>query len=102
MHIYRIQDKTGRGPFRPGFTIKWIEGREDMGNLEPWFTEWPEFNVQEEMNVDEHCGCGCMTLEQLRRWFTETEYNKLRTLGFRAVKMNVDRILRSSEKCVRS
>jgi len=98
MHIYRVQDKDGRGPWRPGLSIKWVEDRPDHDNLKPYMMEWPEFNAHAEINNDEHCGCGCTTVEQLRRWFTETEYNRLRILGFKAVKMNADRILRSSEK----
>lgn len=97
MHIYRIQDDKGRGPFKPGFTIKWNEGREDMANLEPFYCEWPGFDPVAEKEPDEHVGCGCTSLEQLRRWFTETEYNRLRILGFKAVRLDVDRYLRSSE-----
>ena len=45
-----------------------------------------------------HMGCGCRTVEQLRRWFTATEYEKLATLGFQAVRMRVGRILAESDK----
>ncbi len=101
MHIYRVQDKDGRGPWKPGFSIKWVEDRTDHDNLKPYITEWPEFNIHAEIMPDEHCGCGCLTLEQLKRWFTETEYNRLRIMGYRAVKLKANRILRSSEKqCV--
>lgn len=101
MHIYRVQDKQGRGPFRPGITDKWIEMRPDHENLVPFFEEWKGFDPCCEAKQNEHLGVGCMTLEQLRRWFTETEYNRLRILGYRAVKVRADRILRSSDKqCV--
>lgn len=48
-----------------------------------------------------HMGCGCRTLEQLRRWFSPSEYAKLVGYGYRAVKMQAGRILAESEiQCV--
>ena len=97
MHIFRIQDKNGRGPFRPGFTIKWNEVREDTANLEPFYCEFPSFNAVNDVANNEHCGCACSTQKQLRRWFTEIEYRRLKELGYRAVKLKVNRILHESE-----
>lgn len=101
MHVFRVQGKDGRGPWKPGFSHKWVEDRRDMENLLPYFHEWPGFDIHAELRNDEHCGCGCLTLEQLRRWFTETEYNRLRILGYRAVRLSADRVLRKSDtQCV--
>lgn len=97
MEVYRIQDKNGRGPFRPGFTIKWNEGREDMVNLVPFYCEFPNFNPVIDVAHDEHCGCACATLDKLKRWFTKTEYGRLQALGYNAVKLKVDRVLHESD-----
>jgi len=51
--------------------------------------------------VGMNLGCGCRTLEQLRRWFTPTEYATLHRFGYCAVKMEVGRILAESDiQCV--
>jgi hypothetical protein len=38
-----------------------------------------------------------MTIDQLRRWFTPSEYQTLVRLGFYAVKMEVGRVIASSD-----
>jgi hypothetical protein len=38
--VYRIQDKKGRGPYRPGFSSQWVEDRDDHDNLFPWYQEF--------------------------------------------------------------
>ena len=95
--IYRIQDAGGRGPWRPGFSHKWVRARPDM-NLQPWFVDWPKFNPHIEMRSGEVMGTGCRSLEQLRKWFSENEYNTLRILGFRSVEIDGVRILRANNK----
>jgi len=96
--VYRVQDKHGRGPFKPGFTNKWLE--HDKG-LAPFFTEFPLLNLNAESTPDEFVGCACLELEQLKRWFTQSEFKTLEAKGFKAVKMDVDRVLCSSKnQCV--
>jgi hypothetical protein len=97
--IFRIQDKDGRGPYRPGLTKTWIEDRKDHDNLVPWFVEFGP--VHEQILYGEHAGCGCLTVEALRRWFTITEYRRLLKLGYRAVAMEANRLIaRSPVQCV--
>jgi len=93
--IYRIQDKSGRGPWKPGFSHKWVEDRVDHDNLVSWMQEFGP--VHNKLLAGEHGGCGCQTIEQLQRWFTESEYKNLKKLGYRAVKMNVNRIIAESD-----
>ncbi len=97
--IYRIQDKDGRGPYKPGFSKTWIEGREDHDNLGPGYIEFRRVDLL--AHYGEHIGCGCRTLEQLRRWFTPLEHKRLQKHGYRAVKMKIDRMLAESDvQCV--
>ena len=97
--VLRIQDADGRGPWQPGFSRRWVEDRPDHENLPPWFVEFGR--VDKLALVGEHVGSGCRTLEQLRRWFTPTEYATLRRFGYRAVRMAAGRLLAESDKqCV--
>ena len=97
--VYRVQDAHGRGPWRPGFSHRWVEGREDHIVLKSWIEEFPDLRMIAAPST--HCGCGCETLEQLRRWFTESEYQTLLGLGYRCVRLDIDRILASGPtQCV--
>ena len=99
--VFRVQDKDGRGPWKPGFSERWVEDRpeEEFAALKPWPMEFG--NVLRGAIVGMSLGCGCRSLEQLRRWFTPTEYQTLRDYGYRAVKLEAGRILAESDiQCV--
>lgn len=97
--IYRIQDKKGRGPWKPGFSHTWVEDRADQEYLIPWFYEFGRVDLKALTGMN--LGCGCMTKEQLKRWFTPTEYTRLLSCGYKAVQMEVVRILAESNiQCV--
>lgn len=97
MIVYRIQDKDGRGPWKPGFSIKWSEDHD-----EKWFKAHPTFyeefgmGIFKKMIYGMNMGSGCESLEQLRDWFTPSEYQKLKGFGYQAVKMEAGRILAMS------
>lgn len=97
--VYRIQDADGRGPWKPGFSRHWVQDRDDHDLLIPWCREFG--NVHHRAIVGMHVGCGCRTVEQLRRWFLPTEYARLAEFGYQAVQMEVGRILAESNiQCV--
>ena len=93
MIVYRMQDAEGRGPYRPGFSQYWVEDRSDHDNLLTWMQEFARYAIPSRG----YFGCGCRTLEQLRRWFIESEYETLLRYGFQAVEMDVARVLYESE-----
>lgn len=97
--IYRVQDKDGRGPWKPGFSHKWVKTRPDHDNLHPWPFE---FNVNDILkNKNFNMACGCKTIEQLKRWFTEQEYKILKQYGYFAVKLKADKVFAESDiQCV--
>lgn len=98
MH-FRIQDNEGRGPFRPGFSHRWVEERQDHENLLPWMVEIGP--VHRRALSGEHIGSACETLSQLQRWFTESEYRTLLGLGYQCVSISGARVLgRSDTQCV--
>lgn len=99
--VYRIQDADGRGPWRPGFSQRWVEDRPEVefAVLKPWPLEFGPVHLKSLYGM--HLGCGCVSIEQLRRWFTQTEYERLRSFGYRAVRMRVGRVLAESDiQCV--
>jgi hypothetical protein len=78
--IYRIQDKDGRGPWKPGFSDKWVRQEPDM-TLLPWM-----FTIGKRAS-DEYCGCGCLSKAQLKKWVSKSEYELLLGYGYKAVKL---------------
>lgn len=97
--VYRVQDVHGRGPWRPGFSRRWVEDRDDHNVLKATFEEFPDLRMIAAPST--HYGSGCESLEQLRRWFTESEYQTLLRLGYRCVRLRIDRILASGPtQCV--
>lgn len=94
--IVRIQDREGRGPFKPGFSSSWVIDRDDHDILVPWYHQFGRVDRTKGIAGMYH-GCGCRTVEQLRRWFIKPEYRRLRQFGYMAVEMEVGRILAESE-----
>jgi hypothetical protein len=92
--VYRVQDKDGRGPWKPGLSHCWVEDREDHNNLPPWYVEFGRVDQRGIFGMA--TGSACMTLDQLRRWFTPSEYATLRQHGYQAVRMRVGRVLAKS------
>ena len=99
MIVFRIQDRQGRGPWKPGFSHRWIRLQPNY-DLVPWFEEWPGFDPVKEKVRREVIGTGCKTVEQLKRWFDRSEYTTLRILGYHAVKISGVRPLRESDNQV--
>lgn len=92
--VVRIQDQQGRGPWKPGFSHVWVEDRADHDKLVPWFQEMGWVNRKAIAGM--HVGCGCRTVEQLQRWFTPGEYRTLLLYGYRAVTLEIGRVLGES------
>lgn len=97
MIVYRVQDKNGRGPWKPGFSHKWVEVRPDHDNLLPWYVEFGR--VDRHAVIGMAIGSACVSLDQLRRWFTPSEYAKLRKLGYEAVQMEACVLAKSQVQC---
>lgn len=101
--IYRIQDIEGRGPYKPGFSKNWCD--EDARCLigVPLFATYMEefLDVQEKINTISRLsggafGCGFRTLDQLNRWFTQAEQEKLFKYKYSIVKIIPDMVLAES------
>lgn len=98
--VFRVQDREGRGPWKPGFSDRWVEDRtdEEFAALCPF-----PLGVMLSLRAAagrRHMGYACETLDQLRRWFRPGEYQTLLRFGYRAVKLDVDNVLaRSDSQC---
>ena len=96
--VYRVQDKEGRGPWKPGFSMKWVENRDDLDNLHPWFREFGD--VRRLIPNGMIMGSACLSIEQLRRWFTPGEYQTLLGFGYQAVAIEASVAVGSDIQCV--
>lgn len=98
--IYRVQDRSGRGPWRPGFSSVWS----DLELPEHWEQMVPacqKFGIACMNKPRYHVGVGCKSIQKLRCWISKTEYARLLSLEFRAVKMAVDGIAAEDDfQCV--
>ena len=96
LFVFRVQDKDGRGPWKPGFSAKWVVPRRDHDNLPPMYEEFKQIEAQMIPGKAVY-GSACPTIKKLRRWFTKKEYAKLKQYGYHAMMMRVDNILAMSE-----
>lgn len=80
--VFRIQDANGRGPFRPGLTTVWLDP--DRTFFPPAIMD--EFNVRKALKKkgNFHIATATATQTILRKWFSRTEYDRLRALGYKA------------------
>ena len=99
--VYRVQDSDGREPWKPGFSQVWFTDRtaEEYAALAPWPLEI--MVAIRQASRGKEVGYACETLDQLRRWFTPTEYKTLLRHGYHAVKLDAEAVLaRSAMQCV--
>lgn len=83
--VIRVQDKRGRGPWRPGFSHKWVsDGNPLVGP--PIYLELPKAAVIVGLATSKgmHVGCA-VRANKINLWFTDTEIQRLKCLGFSLV-----------------
>lgn len=93
--IYRIQDKDGRGPYKPGMSEQWVDQDRDESTRPPFYSEFG-LHVLQKAIYGQSCGCGFRTVKQLRAWFSDRERAMLRSIGYNIVTIEVDAILGES------
>ena len=94
--IYRIQDNEGRGPYKPGLSIRWMDPDSDQSSRPPFYFEFPRMDLSK--LVPRRSGCGFRTLDQLLSWFTTREISALEKLGYSIVYMDAEEILAESSR----
>lgn len=95
--IYRVQDRSGRGPFRPGLSHRWSNQDKTVEDFPPWTTEFG-LGILKGVIIGQHVGCGCRDLANLRCWFADDELERLYRFDYAVVRMDVERVLAES-KC---
>ncbi len=95
--VYRVQASDGRGPWRPGFSLRWIDQHAPVGRLSETIMDLMPISELRSLPNTMHYGCACRSLQSLCNWFTPLEIERLEALGFYPVRMNVDRILIESQ-----
>ena len=95
--VYRIQDDEGRGPFRPGTSHRWMD-HDRTTDTHPGFLEEFGSDCLNARKIGQRCGCAFRSMEQLRAWFRRGERRRMRALGYRIVRMEVDAILAESHR----
>jgi hypothetical protein len=95
--VYRWQDADGRGPYKPGISHYWADEDHADRKLPPFFEEFG-MDIIKQCQPTECMGCGFRSPEQMHAWFTPTEQERMRLMGYRFGKLVADRILAESDK----
>ncbi len=95
--VFRVQDREGRGPFRPGFSRLWLD--EDIGEraeLPSWIEEFgpAAFGAAPD---GAHGFSAVRTLDKLRAWFSASETERLVRFGFVVVEVPDAHVICESE-----
>lgn len=82
--LLRMQDKAGRGPWKPGFSNQWVDHnrRFDLPALQEDFGPLLRSMVDAAFNRGLHLGAAVRGVERFNQWFTPAERVKLAMLGY--------------------
>jgi hypothetical protein len=92
--IYRVQDRNGRGPWKPGFSHKWIDV--SRTSLPPTIAEDFGHEAYQRIPAGFHVGCGVRSPIALHAWFTKSEAKRLDFFGYYVAELEVDWIMAES------
>lgn len=94
--VYRIQDAEGRGPFRPGYSAKWLDAKPHC-EFPSWLQEFG-YCIPADLEAQGwHFGSACRTLDGIKQWFSRTERKRLARYGYSIVAVKPDRIIAESK-----
>lgn len=95
LRLYRVQDGDGRGPWKPGFSGRWVDTNSSQKLQEDVVSAFG-LGWRDEIPAGWHCGCACRTLEALLAWFTPVEMRRLEGFGYAPVVIDADAIIREN------
>lgn len=94
--VVRVQAVDGRGPWRPGFSHRWIDEDAPVGRLTETVMDLVPMHELLCLPSSMMYGSACRTLTALFEWFTPLERRRLALLGFHPVRLNADVVLAES------
>lgn len=90
MRVWRVQDASGRGPYRPGLSERWMDEQHHVRNEGPL--------AFRRADLLEHSGWGFLSEGAAKRWFSRSERRRLLQLGFELVNLDADLVVVSSAR----
>lgn len=99
MTLWRLQDRQGRGPFRPGFSQHWLDAHAPDRDFPPIYEALgvKPGDLWRLLPQGMHCGCACRSREQLTAWFNRNERRRLVRYGYGIVVFEPDVVVRDLE-----
>lgn len=93
--LYRVQDREGRGPYRPGLSVQWADYEAGDHYCPPFFVEMGigAAEVPRLFTPGWHGGCAFRNVDDVFRWFAPKERVALDRLGYRINAIVPDRII---------
>lgn len=97
--LVRIQDWEGRGPWRPGFSRRWIDEASDKPLPPPLMEEFANLDAvcAKAHRQGYHIGCAFHGWQGVLDWLTPIELKRLDAFGFKFVDASTCRILLKSD-----
>jgi hypothetical protein len=92
--VFRVQDQEGRGPFKPGFSLQWIDKNRDQ-HQQDIISEFG-WRCLKDVPKGMHSGCGFFSMGQLLKWFTDVELERLYLMEYRIVRLTGCTVIRRS------
>lgn len=95
--VCRIQDREGRGPYRPGFSRVWSERQDGPASV---FVAFPGILAKVRQVIDAKggaVGCAFRTIKQASNWFSPSEVLTLAKLGYSLCWVIPDEVLAENE-----
>lgn len=100
--VYRVQDDEGRGPFKPGFSHRWVDADDELDDPEARFKSRPDvitefgLDIFKKLPKGMHGGCAFRDVDGLFRWFSQREIFKLKRFNYRLVELDADAVIAES------
>lgn len=93
--LLRMQDANGRGPWKPGFSEKWVDNdrRFDLPALQEDFGFDLKPMVEAAFKRGLHLGTAVRGAHRFNQWFTANERVKLALHGYRIVDASACEVL---------
>lgn len=97
MIVYRVQDSAGRGPWRPGLSVRWVDLEAPAGRLSETVFDLLSVEALRSLPRTHHYGSACRRLRDLGEWLLPVERQRLEALGFYPVQLVADVVVAESK-----